>query len=160
MKTKKTKKEITELVGEFKKISKFINGMHTINYREAKMLPQFSYLKDGNTENKLKTIASEIGSFSVVNGTTEFDIPTFLRKQYYNMSNLEMAERIYNPEKFKTAVVYVSQNEIMKRECWTENMNNKTIYLDRWYIDRHIITIERDKLSALDDSKLIKECLR
>ncbi len=66
-------------------------------------------------ENSLKKIASIIGPFSIINGTTEFDIPAFLRRKPYDLNPQEYILRLVAPENFYVSEIYITKKRIRQR---------------------------------------------
>ena len=97
-------------------------------------------------EKSLKKIASVIGPFSIINGTTEFDIPTFLRKKPYNLSPYEYILRLVAPENFYVGEIYITKNEIEQRTLVSKRERNGYFKYEYMYKGNKCIKIEKTQV--------------
>ncbi len=140
-------------IEKIKKISKFLSGINMINGYD--IIRDFSYqeLKFFNEEN-LQKIASEIGPISIFCGTTEFDIPAFLRKNHYKMSDKEINERILFPQHFKLYEIYFrGEGDTIEGRCiWSEKEGNKIFNFDYWTNGKEVkVTKEKTMIENYPD---------
>ena len=129
---------LKEKAKKLKETGKFYADRYMINvYDIARNRPKFTFLLESegkDLENKLKVIATAIGPFSIIGGTTEFDVPRFLRRENYEMGDEETLKRLIHLEQFATYEAYVTQNKIEQRRLWCEKIKDKIHYFEQNYI--------------------------
>lgn len=95
-----------------------------------KELPNFLEFID---ENYLKELSKKFGGpLFFVGGTTELEIPAFLRKESYFMNEEEFFLRFLFPSEFKTYEIFVDSNKIEARIFYKKRICNNYFFYEHY----------------------------
>jgi len=116
-------KEMAFVGAAMNKIRGALRPAYFFNTFEIKReLPNFAEFID---ENYLKELSKKFGGLLIfVGGTTEFDVPTFMRSKQCFTTEEEILSRLMYPSDFKTYEIFVDSGKIETRIFYKQRRGN------------------------------------
>lgn len=136
-------------VGEAMNESKGITRpSYLLNTFEIKRkLPNFAEFID---ENYLKDLSQKFGGPIIfIGGTTEFDVPPFMRAKRYFMTEEEILLRFMNPTEFKTYEIFIDSDKIEARALYKQKQGNNYVCYEHYFRADGVEEITRKPINDL-----------